>query len=90
MGIYKDTPQPALIEYPAIDRFAALGEEGAVKPNHGSAAAWIAHLDPLNHIPQPNYSTAAIFEDDVDWSVTIKEQMATFVDEIREYPSDLK
>jgi hypothetical protein len=86
-GLDIDIPQQAPVDHAAIDRFAALGSEGITKPNNGSASAWMAHLILLNHITRNNYSTALIIEDDVDWSLEIKEQMATLSDKIREFTS---
>ncbi|KAK7549405.1 hypothetical protein IWX49DRAFT_32933 [Phyllosticta citricarpa] len=46
------------------------------RPRTGSARAWIAHLDALRHIVAHNISTALILEDDADWDVRIRSQLA--------------
>lgn len=45
-------------------------------PRPGSARAWIAHLDALKHIVAHNITTALILEDDADWDVRIRQQLA--------------
>ncbi|KAL1384193.1 hypothetical protein HDK64DRAFT_311833 [Phyllosticta capitalensis] len=46
------------------------------RPPVGSARAWIAHLDALRHVVAQNISTALILEDDADWDVRIRSQLA--------------
>ncbi|KAK8166599.1 hypothetical protein IWX90DRAFT_217644 [Phyllosticta citrichinensis] len=46
------------------------------RPGIGSARAWIAHLDALRHVFARNISTALILEDDADWDVRIRSQLA--------------
>lgn len=45
-------------------------------PRAGSARAWIAHLDALKHVVAHNITTALILEDDADWDVRIRQQLA--------------
>ncbi|KAF2843649.1 glycosyltransferase family 25 protein [Patellaria atrata CBS 101060] len=52
-------------------------------PGNGSAIAWLSHLDLLEHIIDQNYQTALILEDDVDWDVTIKDQMRKVSEGVR-------
>ncbi|KAI9371062.1 hypothetical protein BJX61DRAFT_535106 [Aspergillus egyptiacus] len=76
-------PQPPT--HPEIvDAFAALGPEEARHPNHGSALAWLAHLDLIKHVVQSDMETALIIEDDVDWDISIKDQMVAVAEAVRQ------
>ncbi|RVX68999.1 hypothetical protein B0A52_08066 [Exophiala mesophila] len=70
---------PGLIE--AFQSITVPGE--ALQPGHGSAKAWVSHLDMIKHIAASGLSTALILEDDVDWDINIKEQMGLISDNIR-------
>ncbi|KAJ0422252.1 hypothetical protein BJY00DRAFT_79866 [Aspergillus carlsbadensis] len=76
-------PQPP-IHPEMIDAFAALGPPEARHPNHGSALAWVAHLDLIKHVVQSNYETALILEDDVDWDISIREEMVAIAEAVRQ------
>lgn len=41
---------------------------------HGAALAWLAHIDVLKFIIQNRWGSALVLEDDVDWSIEIREQ----------------
>ncbi|KAL3470362.1 hypothetical protein BJX99DRAFT_239660 [Aspergillus californicus] len=73
-----------------VDAFAGLGDEGARHPNHGSAQAWVAHLDLIKHVVQSDLETALIVEDDVDWDVSIREQMVAVADAVRQLTKTAK
>ncbi|RDW76899.1 uncharacterized protein DSM5745_06891 [Aspergillus mulundensis] len=75
-------PQPP-INPELVDAFAGLGPEDARHPNHGSALAWVAHLDLIKHVVQSDFETSLIVEDDVDWDVSIKEQMVGVAEAVR-------
>ncbi|KAL4973677.1 hypothetical protein BDW66DRAFT_161923 [Aspergillus desertorum] len=75
-------PQPP-IPSEIIDAFAGLGPEEARHPNHGSAVAWVAHLDLIKHVVQSEFETALILEDDVDWDLSIREQMIGVAEAVR-------
>ncbi|KAL2834050.1 hypothetical protein BJY01DRAFT_88723 [Aspergillus pseudoustus] len=76
-------PQPP-IHPEIIDAFAALGPEEARHPNHGSALAWVAHLDLIKHVVQSGFDTALILEDDVDWDVSIRDEMVAIAEAVRQ------
>ncbi|KAI1165724.1 hypothetical protein F5B18DRAFT_609600 [Nemania serpens] len=57
----------------------------AIKPNLGSAKAWIAHLDLLKYVVAAGLETAFIVEDDVDFDVRIKTQMRLVSETVRAY-----
>ncbi|KAL2863211.1 uncharacterized protein BJX67DRAFT_266820 [Aspergillus lucknowensis] len=76
-------PQPP-IHPEIIDAFAGLGSEDRTHPNHGSATAWVAHLDLIKHVVQSNYETALILEDDVDWDLSIHEEMVAIAEAVRQ------
>ncbi|KAL2809228.1 hypothetical protein BJX63DRAFT_423989 [Aspergillus granulosus] len=76
-------PQPP-IHPEIIDAFAALGPEAARHPNHGSALAWVAHLDLIKHVVQSGFDTALILEDDVDWDISIRDEMVAIAEAVRQ------
>lgn len=43
----------------------------------------MAHLDVIKYVIQHDYDTVLIIEDDMDWDVTIKDQMMTLADNVR-------
>ncbi len=55
-----------------VSAFQRFGEPNAIRPNRGSALAWLAHLDMLKLVIQSRLASALIMEDDVDWDVGIK------------------
>ncbi|KAL4757795.1 uncharacterized protein BDW70DRAFT_163186 [Aspergillus foveolatus] len=75
-------PQPP-VPPEIIDAFAGLGPEDARHPNHGSAVAWVAHLDLIKYVVQSDFETVLILEDDVDWDLSIREQMVAVAEAVR-------
>ncbi|KAL4803338.1 hypothetical protein BDV18DRAFT_144613 [Aspergillus unguis] len=67
-----------------VDAFAGLGPDDARHPNHGSAVAWLAHLNLIRHVVQSEFETALIMEDDVDWDVSIRDQMVAVAEAVQE------
>lgn len=66
--------------------FEHIGEGTAKNtPQHGSATAWIGHLDLLKYVIAAGFETAFIVEDDVDWDVRIKFQALLISDNVRQY-----
>ncbi|KAM0723668.1 hypothetical protein Q7P37_000656 [Cladosporium fusiforme] len=55
---------------PFVRAFELFGRIDA----HGAALAWLAHIDVLKYIIQNRWGSALVLEDDVDWSVEIREQ----------------
>ncbi|KXJ86585.1 hypothetical protein Micbo1qcDRAFT_179839 [Microdochium bolleyi] len=69
-----------------IETFQHMGPPGkATRPEQGSAAAWLAHIDILRHVVSSDLESALIVEDDVDWDLRIKHQMQLISDNIREF-----
>lgn len=56
-----------------------------IHPGHGSARAWLAHLDILKFVVASGISSALIVEDDVDWDIDIKASMKLVSDNVREF-----
>ncbi|KAL9081935.1 MAG: hypothetical protein Q9159_006876 [Coniocarpon cinnabarinum] len=44
----------------------------------GNIGSWRAHMNVIQHVVKNNLSSALILEDDVDWDVRIKPQLAAF------------
>ncbi|KAK8065396.1 glycosyltransferase family 25 protein [Apiospora hydei] len=76
-------PQPTWLPE-MVEAFAALSPEGVPKPEPGSAAAWLAHIDLLKYVLQSQLNSALIVEDDVDWDVHIKDQMSNIAEAVRQ------
>ncbi|KAH7025184.1 uncharacterized protein B0I36DRAFT_367064 [Microdochium trichocladiopsis] len=67
-------PQPPVAKL-SIETFRKMGSVGkTTRPEPGSAAAWLAHLE-----------TALILEDDVNWDLRIKDQMRLVSDNVRAF-----
>ena len=75
----KHPPQPPIAQE-LLAAFQTLGDE---PPGEGSARAWMAHLNLLRFVFQSEFDTALIVEDDVDWDVSIREQMKKLSDGVR-------
>lgn len=56
-------------------------------PKHGSALAWLAHLDMIKFVVASGFTSALILEDDVDWDVDILRQMQLVSTHISELTS---
>ncbi|KAK8035425.1 glycosyltransferase family 25 protein [Apiospora rasikravindrae] len=76
-------PQPTWLPE-MVEAFAALSPEGVPKPEPGSAAAWLAHIDLLKYVLQSQLNSALIVEDDVDWDIHIKDQMSNIAEAVRQ------
>lgn len=76
-------PQPP-IHADIVTAFTSLGSEDRAHPNPGSAQAWIAHLKLIEHIIQSDLESALVIEDDVDWDVSIREQMIGVAQAVRQ------
>ncbi|KAK8058257.1 hypothetical protein PG994_008705 [Apiospora phragmitis] len=76
-------PQPTWLPE-MVEAFAALSPEGVPKPEPGSAAAWLAHIDLLKYVLQSELNSALIVEDDVDWDIHIKDQMSNIAEAVRQ------
>ncbi|KAJ9612348.1 hypothetical protein H2200_003945 [Cladophialophora chaetospira] len=77
-------PQPRNPE-DFVVAFENIGRDQGKTPKHGSATAWIAHLDLLKFVIASNFETGLIVEDDVDWDVRIKDQVKLISDTVRNY-----
>lgn len=78
-------PQPQNPEELVL-AFERIGAgSAATTPQHGSAKAWLAHLDMLKFVIASEFETALIVEDDVDWDVRIKHQIRLISDIVRNY-----
>lgn len=70
-----------------MQAFEKIGshEDNATTPKHGTAKAWMAHLDLLKFFIASEYATAFIIEDDVDWDLELKAQMRLAARNVRAY-----
>lgn len=70
-----------------VEAFERIGSdnENTKTPKHGTAKAWMAHLDLLKFIIASEYETAFIIEDDVDWDLELKAQMRLASQNVRAY-----
>jgi hypothetical protein len=76
-------PQP-FIPPEMIEAFGKIGgPEVNGHPKAGSAHAWLAHLDLLRYVVSSSLDTVLILEDDVDWDINVKNQMALISDNVR-------
>jgi hypothetical protein len=68
-----------------VHAFEDIGLGEGTTPKHGSASAWVAHIDLLKFVIASGFESAFIVEDDVDWDVRIKDQVKLISDHIRNY-----
>ncbi|KAJ9613431.1 hypothetical protein H2200_003373 [Cladophialophora chaetospira] len=69
-----------------VEAFANIGKDsGKNTPAHGSATAWLAHLDLLKYVIASGFETAFIVEDDVDFDVRLKEEIRLISDNVRDF-----
>ena len=68
-----------------VSAFEAIGPADITKPSHGSARAWLAHLNIVKHVVASGLSSAFIIEDDLDWDTAIHEQMRLVSDNVRNF-----
>ncbi|KAH0844128.1 hypothetical protein FOPE_09081 [Fonsecaea pedrosoi] len=55
------------------------------QPGHGSARAWLAHLDMMKYIVASGLNSTFVIEDELDWNTAIHEQMKLVSDNVRNY-----
>ena len=84
-GIEIEIPKQAHVLYDLALAFEKLGPEDARHPSNGSAFAWLTHLDMLKYVIENDFDTALILEDDVDWDLSLKEQMQLISDNVRNF-----
>jgi hypothetical protein len=60
-------------------------QQQGIHPGHGSARAWLAHLDIVKYVIASRLSSAFIVEDDVDWDTDIHAQMKLVSDNVRAF-----
>jgi hypothetical protein len=81
-----EIPKQPFIAPEMIEAFSKIGgKEVNGHPKTGSAHAWLAHLDLLRYGVSSNLDTFLIIEDDVDWDIHVKDQMALISDNVREF-----
>lgn len=68
-----------------ISAFQGIGPDDVNHPPTGSATAWLAHLDLIKFAVASDFETALIIEDDVDWDISVKEQMKLLSRAIRDF-----
>ena len=75
-GLTISTPAQPQNSQEFIKAFERIGPDTPqTRPSHGSATAWLAHLDMLKYVVASRFTTAFIIEDDVDWDIEIKAQI---------------
>ncbi|KAK5047695.1 hypothetical protein LTR84_006360 [Exophiala bonariae] len=69
----------------AFESIDTSDRKQGIHPGHGSARAWLAHLDIMKYVIASHMSSAFIVEDDVDWDINIHSQMRLVSDHTREF-----
>ena len=68
-----------------VDAFQKLGPVTGKHPLRGEAITWLAHLDLVKYVVANDLDTVLILEDDVDWDVTVKDQMRLISEAVRDF-----
>lgn len=82
-GLTVEIPKQATPTSEMITAFRSLGSSHVKHPLRGEAYNWLAHLDMIKYINANDYTTSLILEDDVDWDLSIKEQMKLISEAVR-------
>lgn len=82
-GITIEAPAQNEISQARLAAFQRPGKPDSLRPGDGSATAWLAHLDLIQRVVDTDLETALILEDDVDFDVAIREQMAGVSEAVR-------
>ncbi|KAN0114573.1 glycosyltransferase family 25 protein [Hyaloscypha variabilis] len=84
-GLDIEIPVQSLPTDEFIQLWRKLGDPNGKHPGLGQAYNWIAHLDLVKYAIALDLETVLILEDDVDWDVTIKQQMQLISSAVREF-----
>lgn len=86
-GLDIDIPNHPVVTTELAEAFRKIGDDATVadRPPLGAALAWLSHLDMLKHVVQSGFDTALILEDDVDWDITLKDQIRLISDAVRKF-----
>ena len=84
-GLDVEIPKQPQVTEELIEAFRKLGPENVKHPLRGEAYNWLAHLDMVKYMVAADFETALILEDDVDWDVSVKDQMRLVSDAVREF-----
>lgn len=87
-GLIIDIPEQPFNTDELIRAFEGIDtsdKQHGIHPGHGSARAWLAHLDMMKYVVASRMSSAFIVEDDVDWDVDIHAQMKLVSDSVRAF-----
>jgi GR25 family glycosyltransferase involved in LPS biosynthesis len=79
-----DIPQQPEWSPEEIDAFRGLGDAtGARRLGPGQTKCWLGHINALSHVVKNSWASALVLEDDVDWDIAIKRQLALVAPAIR-------
>lgn len=82
-GLDLETPKQSEVTGELVAAFQKLGLKGDGHPGPSEAYNWLAHLNLVKYVLAHDLDTALIIEDDVDWDVTVKDQMRKLSGAIR-------
>ena len=81
-GLEIEIPDHPEVSTELVEAFSKIGDR---HPPLGAAQAWLSHLDMLKYVVQSGLDTVLIVEDDLDWDVTLKDQIRLVSDAVRKF-----
>jgi hypothetical protein len=84
-GLQIDIPKQPHSSSDLIKAFQGTGPPDARHPANGLATACMPHLDLLKFVIANDFESVLIIEDDVDWDLAIRDQMALISGAIRNF-----
>ncbi|KAI1756702.1 hypothetical protein F4782DRAFT_549203 [Xylaria castorea] len=66
-----------------VNAFRGLDDVKGEKLGPGETKCWLGHINVWSHVVRQNLTTVLVLEDDVDWDISIKQQLALVAPAIR-------
>ncbi|CZR52555.1 uncharacterized protein PAC_02432 [Phialocephala subalpina] len=85
-GLDVEIPKQPPLTVEMIEAFQKLGPENVPHPvDTGEVRNWLSSLDLVKYMVMADLESALFLEDDVDWDVSVKDQMRLVSDAVREF-----
>jgi hypothetical protein len=85
-GLDVEIPKQPLVTEEMIEAFQKLGPENVPHPlQKGEARTWLSSLDLVKYMVAADLESALILEDDVDWDISVKQQMRLVSEAVRKF-----
>ncbi|KAI0452494.1 hypothetical protein F5B21DRAFT_483204 [Xylaria acuta] len=82
-GLKVDIPNQPEWSPHEVNAFRGLDDVTGEKLGPGETQCWLGHINVWSHAVEHNWTTLLVLEDDVDWDISIKQQLALVAPAIR-------